>query len=381
MAPSGLHPDLASALDDRLGKCRVVKIQCLLSDSDAGERIKKARLPGGWTVRGKLAKYGGFRHGEFEVSDGGRPAGIFHTVQAGDELYAATGAGAAFFSRYASRIIRGLHPHVLAATVNSETMCKILNDYERDGGGRLSPKESVRKKGHGAGLKTRREWIPRDAAGDRGTVEKVFADARDGGWHISSVRVFSGRESKPDLDLSVSCKGLVSVYAGAFEAVFAWLLRPVARKGIESRAMFGGRGRSETKGREPMPLLVDFGTSVFRDEQIRKEFTRIMERYPNCNYFVMHGGNPHTYISVLDKNDYSAFSIRTMGDSRLLIIPQIKASAASLMRFSEFLNESFREGKIQDHAAVAPGGARGWVRARTIAGTGWRGSLTRTIPP
>ncbi len=273
-------------------------------------------------------------------------------MQAGDELYAATGDGAAFFSKYASRIIKSLHPRIIAAAVNSETVRKLLQDYEKDTGRRLNPKEYVKKKGRGARLETERRRIPRGAAGGRGTVGDVFADAGDGGGYVDRVRVFSGPESSPDLDLSVSRRGLVSVHAGTFEDVFAWLLRPVARKGMESREMFGGRGRSETKGGEPMPLLVDFGAGVFRDGRTRKEFARIMERYPNCNYSVMHEGY-HVYVSVLDRNDYSAFSIRTVGGSGLLIIPQIRCSAASLMRFSEFLTGSFREGEIRDYAEAA----------------------------
>ena len=62
-------------------------------------------------------------------------------MQAGDELYAATGDGAAFFSKYASRIIKSLHPRIIAAAVNSETVRKLLQDYEKDTGRRLNPKE------------------------------------------------------------------------------------------------------------------------------------------------------------------------------------------------------------------------------------------------
>ncbi len=357
MDPPGLPPGLASALDGRLNGCRAVKVQCLLSDSDAGE-IMESRLPGGLAARGRLARYGGFRHGEFEVSDGGEPRGTLHTVQAGDELYAATGDGAEFFSRHASRIIRCLHPRVLPAAVSSETMLKILQDYEKGAGRRLSPAEYVKKKAFGAGLRTERAWYPRGEAGDRGTVGEVFGDAKNNGGYVSSVRVFSGSESSPDLDLSVSRRGLVSVYAGTFKSVFAWLLRPMARDGIESRAMFSKRSRKETPGRKPRPLLVDFGAGVFRNGRVRKKFSRIMEKYPNCGYSVMHEGNPHTYIAVLDRNDLSSFSVRTMGDDRLLITPQIKCSAASLMRFSEFLTASFREGRISDYAEAAPGSAR-----------------------
>lgn len=62
----------------------------------------------------------------------------------------------------------------------------------------------------------------------------------------------------------------------------------------------------------------------------------------------MHSGNPHVYLSILDRNDNSSFSVRTYGEDSLLLIPQIKTSSLSLMRFSEFLVSSFYEGVIEN---------------------------------
>ncbi len=350
-----LPPGLASALDDRLKGSRAIKIQCLLSDSDAAEGMSKARLPGGLSARAKLMRYGGFRHGEFDIRGGDGRAGILHTVQAGDELYAVTGDGAAFFSSCASRIIKSRYPGILAAAVNSGTMRRILLDYERGANKQLTPKAYCRKKIFGAERETER-WTSRGAEGKRRTIEGEFDDAGNGGWHIDSMGVFSGPESDPRLDLSVSRKGLVSVYAGTFKDVFARLLRPIAREGAKSKKLFGKRGRSENARRALRPLLVDFGASVFHDEPARKRFSLIVAKYPNCRYAVMHEGSQHVYVAVRDRNDKSSFSVRTMGDRKLLIIPQIRSSAASLMRFSEFLNASFKEGTIRD-CPVTPSGA------------------------
>ncbi len=351
-----LPPGLAAALDDRLKGCGAVKVQCLLSDSDAVEIITKARLPGKLAVRGKSSEYGDFRHGEFEVRDGGQPAKIFHTVQAGDELYAVAGGGAEFFSKRVSRIIKGSHPRILAAAVSSETLLKALRSYEKGTGRQLALAGYVVKKAVGAKLKTERTWNPREE--DAGTIEGVFEEARNGGGYVSSVRVLAGPESDPDLDLSVSRKGLVSVRAGTFGGVFAWLLRPMAREAMESRAMLSKLGRGENEDRAPRPLLVKFGASVFRDEQMMKKFLKIMKKYPNCSYSVMRGGDPHVHMLVLDWNDKSSFSIMTVSDDELLVIPQIKSSAAALMRFSEFLTSSFREGAIKRCEETAAGGAR-----------------------
>lgn len=81
----------------------------------------------------------------------------------------------------------------------------------------------------------------------------------------------------------------------------------------------------------------------------RKRLCGLFERYANCNYAVVHAGSSHVYISIVDRTDDSAVAVRSVGDSALAIIPQIRTTAASLLRLTAFLAAEFCEGAIGEY--------------------------------
>jgi len=151
------------------------------------------------------------------------------------------------------------------------------------------------------------------------------------------------------IQFSISRKGELSFNRGPFDNYFSYILAPIVEMSKERKKQFQGRSRRDQPDKKPKPLLVDFKKEIFDQEDTRHQFIKLLNKYKRCNYSVVHAGNPHIYVTIIDREDNSSFSIRTLGSNSLLLIPQVKTSALSLMRFSEFLVTSFYEGEIQNY--------------------------------
>ena len=112
---------------------------------------------------------------------------------------------------------------------------------------------------------------------------------------------------------------------------------------------------------------------MFADEEGRAWFCGLFDRYPHCNYTIVHAGSQHAlvavkamieessnytivhagsqhvYISIVDRTDNSSVAVRSVGGSALAVIPQIRTSEASLLRLTAFLASEFCEGAIGEY--------------------------------
>ena len=324
---------------------RSLKIQCLVSDQEFSSVVTARRRTGIEVEMTSSDVYGPFRHCAYSVASDDA-SGMFYSIQQGAKVCLFSGERGKFFD-HVMRSVKKLRPDVIAPFTESSKIWLILAKFEENAGISLKHKKSVRKRTVGDMPKTALEWDRTAKARAYEGALDVFTKASKNGLVIESMRAFTNENDS--LDVAVSRKGLITVYKGDIGAIYDNILRPIIDHGMERKKRFSQRGRSERPDKEPKPLLIKYERDVLGDEDSRERFCQLIDKYTHCNYAIVHAGNPHIYISVLDRTDNSSLAVRSVGDNALAIIPQIRTSAASLLRFTEFLSCEFSEGVISEY--------------------------------
>ncbi len=327
---------------------KTVKIQCMISvvSFDVKTEFEKPIL--GYQVRVKQStEFDGFIDNICAVSHNDDELGMFHLVQQQDEFYLISSERAGVFRYIILKIFKYLYPKIIFSFIHSSSMCQILSDFETKHNVELMKKKSIEKQLFGISPRTEISYKTQKTGREYPKVKDTFEEAQMQDLWIEKIQVFSNANKKTQF--TISRRGEVSIEKGTFDTFFSTILAPIIQQSKQKRKQFENRSRSEQSDKRPKPLIVRFGKDVFKTTKTRKDFSKILGKYTKCNYSIIHNGNPHVYLSVLDRIDNSSFSVRTIGDSSLLLIPQIKTSALSLLRFSEFLVSSFHEGDIQNY--------------------------------
>lgn len=278
---------------------------------------------------------------------GKKTEGNFLVLQADYFVFVITESHPSFLREGVMYLSRELYPNLMISYVTAEEIFEILQHFSKARKTELLYSKYVAKKMFGR---------PFTALGYAAKKEEknlpfteAFSKARNLGLWIDSIRVFS--EDDPRIDFRLSRGGFLTYYLGSFEGYYNDILVPIQDYSVKRLKVFEKKGRRENPDKEPRPFLINFDSNVFEDTFIRKELVNVIASYDFCNYSVIHDGNPHVYINIVDRVDNSAFSLRTYGSDSLVIVPEVKATKASLMRFSKHIMEKFREGKISTYTA------------------------------
>ena len=351
MISMALTPDLGITLNHYFKMHRKIKIQCLLTNEKFHEIIE-THDHDDYTVTHDepilfnthtLTSYTVTHRKETEV------LGRFQSLQSNDALYVFSGESADFFNSIVLRVLRNLYPTVLFAFIHSDGIYNILKQFEKKQNVTLNYDRVVRKVIFGKQPRTQVDWERTKEGREYFSFHQAFRKSEDENMWVDSIRVFSDTiQSKEKFHFGISRGGLISFSEGRFDVIFSDVLEDIVTHSRNRRKQFKHRSRSEQPDKRPKPLIVKFGKNIFEKTETRQEFSKILDKYPRCSYSIVHSGNPHVYLSVLDRNDNSSFAVRTYGNNSLLLIPQIKTTSLSLMRFSEFLVTSFYEGVIED---------------------------------
>ncbi len=337
--------DLAMAVNSYMRECRSLKVQCLMSEGDISSMITTVSHAVAKVAMISKDQHDSFTHSIYSVTCEDTN-GRLHSLQQDSHVLLFSGEGGGFFD-IVQRIVKRLGPEVLAPFTESGKIRSILAEFEANTGASLKHKKSVKKRTIGTMPKTSLEWDKTAANREYDAVEDVFKDAEKKNLVIDSLRAFTdGREA---MDITVSRKGLITIHSGNVEGIYANVLRPIIDNGLERRNRFSHRSRSERADKEPKPLLIKYKRDVFADDDDMKRFCNLIDEYTHCNYVIVHAGNPHLYISIVDRMDNSTIAVRSVGDDALAIIPQIRTSEASLLRLTEFLASAFYEGVIGEY--------------------------------
>jgi len=264
--------------------------------------------------------------------------GSFLVLQIGCFVFLITGYRPPFLRKCIMYIARQMYPDIMVAYITTEEIHEILQNLSKVKNTELLYSKYVAKKVFGEHFTSLGY-----ARAPYTEAYKKTRDARPRLW-IDSIRVFSPNDTQ--VDFRLSRQGHLTYYKGNFEEYYEHILAPIEEYCSRRLEIFEKRGRRETI--EVRPLSIQYDSKVFEDPSIRKQLINVIAKYDFCNFSVIHKGNPHVYLNIVDRVDNSTFSLRTYGSDSVIIAPQVKASKASLMRFSKHLMDKFLEGKISD---------------------------------
>ena len=268
--------------------------------------------------------------------------GTFFVLQKESATFLITGEKNIFLKNVVLFITKNLFPKILRAYVTSEELLTLLNTFSQAEQVELRYNEFVYKKMFGEAYTDRRHEKRLDPQKYK-LFQEAFKKAREQDGWLDRIRVFGG-----EYTFAISRGGIVRLYDGSFSSYYKYFMSQFVDSANARWKVFEKRGRSESPQKEVRPILVEFDTNVFEDLSTRKQFLQTVSAFSNCAYSVIHGGNPHLYVAILDRADNSSFTIRTYGPNSILLMPQIRTTKAALARFSKHLLDNFQEGKTKD---------------------------------
>jgi hypothetical protein len=264
--------------------------------------------------------------------------GNFYALQKMPFLYLITGERNPFLPKVLAYIAKNLYPTAIRTFVTSDDLLQLLTDFSETKQIELRYTEFVYKNMFEKAFTDRRN----EKREDRGQYERfstAFRKAREQGARVDRIKVFG-----KDVSFSISRSGVLKIFLGNFTDYYQFFISRMGNIAIERWKIFEKRARAESPNKQVRPVLVNFDSNVFENVAERKLLIRILADYKNCEYSVIHGGNPHVYVAILDKIDNSSFTVRTYENNSLILIPQIRTTKSSLVRFSKFLLDKFQEG-------------------------------------
>jgi len=180
------------------------------------------------------------------------------------------------------------------------------------------------------------------------TLEDVFHRVLENDQWVDKIR-FSLFDPAGSLEMS----GYLSRY-GFFRCrhSFALFFQSVVTEamlmaGKKLRA-FGEKNRSIERP-SPRRLEISYDTEVFQGREQILRFSEAMTAMKFTSTSIYHG-NPYFHASMLDYLDGSSYEIWVVTGNKVHIIPQIRASDASLARLVNHIFEFFKEGSIEGYA-------------------------------
>lgn len=115
--------------------------------------------------------------------------------------------------------------------------------------------------------------------------------------------------------------------------------------------------RSKTAmDRKPEPIVIKFHQPVFKDEGWNEKFIEDMMQLKNISLNELHT-NPYVHISILDYQDGSSYSIWIVSNDEINIVPQFRATIASMSRLVNHIYEKVMEGETTEYAPLEIGRA------------------------
>ena len=342
--PPRLARELAADVNSYMRNHGPLKVQCLLSDREFSGMVTGVGHAAARVSMISRERHGPFTYCAYSMPDKGAD-GELYSLQQGVGVLLLSGERGRFFDHVA-HVVKMLHPEAVAPFTESSKIRGILAGLEENAGVSLKHKRSVKKGIAGGMPRTALEWS-RTVGRRHESVAEAFAGADKSGLAIDSLRAFT--DENGGLDVTVSRRSLITVHRGDIEDVYDNILRPIIDDGIDRQGRFSHRSRSERPNEDPRPLMVRYREDVLADDAGRSMLCRVIAGYPRCNYMVVCAGNPHIYISILDRTDNSSIAVRSVGKNALAIMPQIRTSAASLLRLTAFLASSFCGGTIGEY--------------------------------
>ena len=96
------------------------------------------------------------------------------------------------------------------------------------------------------------------------------------------------------------------------------------------------------------PMVIRFSKKIFDDKSKNRRYVDTIAKMPDSSISTYHA-NPHIHLSLVDYTDGSSYDIWVVTNDRLAIIPQIRASGASLKRLVNHILVHMGEGSVEKY--------------------------------
>lgn len=117
--------------------------------------------------------------------------------------------------------------------------------------------------------------------------------------------------------------------------------------------LYADRGRFQhDKVQTARPLSIEFGYTVFDKPENNKHLVNALKELTNSSVSVIHG-NPYLHASIVDLLDGSSYDLWVLSQTRLIIVPQLRATYSSISRICDHIFRKFREGEVKEYEAVS----------------------------
>lgn len=111
--------------------------------------------------------------------------------------------------------------------------------------------------------------------------------------------------------------------------------------------LYSGRP-GEDNGGGASPLVIRFETGALDDSEEKRRFIKAVQGMRHASGSV-YRASPYVNMSVVDLLDGSSFRIWVMTPSEITIVPQARATQASLSRLIDHIFERFQEGDVREY--------------------------------
>ena len=129
--------------------------------------------------------------------------------------------------------------------------------------------------------------------------------------------------------ISRDCNFIVK---GDFEKFYNYIITSSLRMISERLGYLEERSES-AKNRRPEPIVLQFNTPQFKEEGWNEKFIESMAKLKNASITELHT-NPYVHLSLLDYRDGSSYGIWIISENEINIIPQVRATVASMTRLA-----------------------------------------------
>ena len=111
--------------------------------------------------------------------------------------------------------------------------------------------------------------------------------------------------------------------------------------------LYSNRSMEDNNG-DVSPLVIKLESGTFNDRKQNQRFIEAVQGMKCASAGVYHA-NPYVNMSLVDHMDGSTFEIWVMSPDEITIVPQLRATQASLSRLIGHIFEKFQEGDILDY--------------------------------
>jgi hypothetical protein len=255
-----------------------------------------------------------------------------------------------FWSKGMSPFLDAFYPKLVRPFFTQPEMHRFMRNVETAGRMvrvlRSSTRERLKQPGSRRQYASAVRWTDMD-------IETAFRSAQQENFLFRNisfelVREVEDRIVSEGIRAKIAKNGYFSC-TGAFELFSRTIVYPMVKSGHERLAFFGNRDRLATSFNGPRPIKIRYDFDIFKSADQTRKLLETMKRFKHGTCSVLHA-NPYLHVSLVDNYDNSSADVWVLAKSEVLIVPQIKTSAAALKRVVSHIFEDFREGTIAEES-------------------------------